>query len=224
MGDENQLAYVLGHAARLGPPYLEVGSRDHGSTQDLRAQFRARGEYVGVDAEPGPGVDRVVDFTADFAVVDAALGGRRFGSIFCLSVLEHCAQPFQLAANATRLVVPGGAVCIGAPFAWRFHSYPSDYWRFTHEGIKQLFPDLDFDMAEARVASERLGDVSPVDLDLGRIPFSLSAHRRRGHPLRGVVAAGMQQLARVGLLRWLAGHRYVLAPSNVLMIGTKPEA
>ena len=223
MGDLNQLTYICSKAERFAPPYLEVGSRRYGSTPDLRSAFCERGEYVGVDLAPGAGVDRVVDFAASWEDVDAALEGRRFGSVFCLSVLEHCEQPFRMAENITRLLTPGGTACIGAPFAWKFHGYPSDYWRFTHEGVKKLFPDLTFDMDQAVLATERDHELLPIDEDLGRIQFSFSAQRRRGHPLQAVAAAVLKLLARAGGLRWLAGHRYLLVPANLLMIGVKPS-
>ena len=64
----------------------------------------------------------------------------------------------------------------------------------------------------------------PVDEDLARISFSMGAHRKQGRPRRGLAAAGLRQLARLGPLRWLAGYRYVLAPSQLLMTGIKSSA
>jgi SAM-dependent methyltransferase len=221
MGDVNQILFIQRRLAQLQGPYLEVGSKDYGSTQDLRRRVAGGEDYVGVDMEEGSGVDLVVDLTAPFEQVAAALGGARFGTIFCLSVLEHCRQPFAMADNLTRLLVPGGKICISVPFAWKFHGYPSDYWRFTHEGVKTLFPDLTFDEADAACATCRPGELARVDEHLGRIPFSFTAHRRRGHYLRAVAAKGLKLLGKVGLLRWLAGYPYVLAPTNLLMIGTK---
>ena len=60
-----------------------------------------------------------------------------------------------------------------------------------------------------------------VDDNLARISFSMRAHRRQGRPLRGLAAGALKQLARLGPLRWLAGYRYVLAPSQLLMTGVK---
>ena len=210
MGDVNQLLYVRERTAQFCPPYLEVGSRDHGTTQDLRSVFSAPDSFVGVDLQDGPGVDRVLDLTRDFAQVDAALEGRRFGGIFCLSVLEHCRRPFEMASNLTRLLAPGGALCVGVPFAWKFHAYPSDYWRFTHEGVKQLFPDLHFEASDVVLAGERPGDVVPVDEELGRFPLSFSTWRRRGRPGRALAAA---------LVRRITGWRYVLPPVHLIMTG-----
>ena len=38
-----------------------------------------------------------------------------------------------------QLMPPGGTVVVSDPFAWRRHAYPSDYFRFTVEGLKELF-------------------------------------------------------------------------------------
>lgn len=210
MGDANQLLYLEERVSCFAPPYLEVGARDHGSTQDLRGLFGSRGAFVGADIEDGPGVDRVLDLTLPFPEIDAAIEGRRFGGIFCLSVLEHCKRPFDMAENLTRLLAPEGAICVGVPFAWRFHAYPSDYWRFTHEGVKQLFPELHFEPADSVLAGERPGDLKPVDEDLSRVPLSFSVWLRRGRPLRALVA---------GAVRRVTGMRYVLPPSHLIMTG-----
>ena len=221
MGDENQFTYVRSLADDLAGPYLEVGSKNYGSTQDLRSLFSAKGTYVGVDMEAGNGVDVVLDMTRDFDEVDAGLNGQRFGTVFCLSVLEHCEQPFRMAENLTRLLAADGKVCVSVPFAWKFHGYPSDYWRFTHEGVKKLFPALQFDM-ENSIAT-RPGDrgFSPLNEDIAKISFSSSYHRNRGHAVRGVSAAMFRMFSKVGLFRWLAGYRYVMAPTMVSMIGTR---
>jgi len=223
MGDVNQLLFVKRHLGRLEGPYLEVGSKDYGSTQDIRSLVGAAARYVGADLEAGPGVDVVADLAGPWEAVDEALGGERFGTIFCLSVLEHCRQPFAMAENLTRLLRPGGNVCLSVPFAWRFHGYPSDYWRFTHEGVKLLLPRLEFGGDACAWASSRQGDFHGLDEKLGKIPLGSKAHFRQGRPLRGLCAAVLKLLARAGLLGWLSGYRYVLAPTSVLMIGTLAE-
>jgi hypothetical protein len=223
MGSINQLLFVQRHALELPGPYLEVGSKNYGNTQDLRSVFRGRGEYLGADLEPGPGVDVVLDFTRPFAEIDTQLAGRRFGTIFCLSVMEHCMQPFTMAENLTRLLQSGGKLCISVPFAFQFHGYPSDYWRFTHEGIKALFPQLDFDLKLGAATSSRTGEFKPLDINLGLISFGSKWHRRQGHFLRGLVAKTLGALGKIGILRWLAGYPYVLAPTEVLVIGTLLE-
>jgi hypothetical protein len=220
MGDLNQRIYVQKHAARFPGPYLEIGSKDYGNTQNLRALVDPHKPYVGADLELGPGVDLVQDFTDDFPSIDRALHGQRFGTIFCLSVLEHCKQPFVMAENLTRLLKPGGTICVMVPFAFQFHGFPSDYWRFTHEGVRLLFPKLQFDVERGVSVTSLTGDFQPLDEHIGCIYFRSKPHWRKGRILQGLSAKAIQLLGKVGLLRWLAGHRTVLAPTQVFMIGT----
>lgn len=221
MGDINQEHFVRQRAAHLSGPYLEVGSKDYGTTQDLRALVGRGEDYLGVDLETGPGVDRVLDLSGPWATVDAALEGRRFGTIFCLSVLEHVRQPFRMAENLTQLLRPGGHLCVGVPFAFKYHGYPSDYWRFTAEGVRQLFPDVEFPPEDTLASTSLPGDFQPVDEQLGRLDLTTKSHWRQGHRLRGLSAGLLRLAGRLGLGRWLLGHRYVLAPTMILMLGVR---
>lgn len=223
MGDVNQRIFVEKFAGRLAGPFLEVGSKNYGNTQDLRSLFARDQDYVGLDMEEGAGVDVVMDLTEDFADIDATLGGQRFGTIFCLSVLEHCDRPFRMAENVTRLLQPGGCLCISVPFAWRIHAYPNDYWRFTPAGVRKLFPLVEFDADQCAAATSKPGEFAPIDDDLGKIFFSFNRHRKDGRILRGVSAELLRLLSRIGLFGWVAGYRHVFAPTTVLMTGRRKE-
>ena len=219
MGDKNQLIYVQKYVEQLNAPYLEIGSRNYGTTQDLRPLFAGRGKYVGVDMENGPGVEVVLDLTEDFERIDAKLNGERFATIFCFSVLEHCENPFKMADNMTSLLREGGQICVGVPFSWKMHAYPNDYWRFTHEGVKRLFPKLEFSPERSFAATSRDGEFQGLSDDLGKISFSFSKHRKQRHILRGIFAELLKLFSRLGLLGRLGAYRHVFAPTNVLMLG-----
>lgn len=223
MGFKNHELFIGQHRDRFEGPFLEIGAKDYGSTVNLRSLFPGE-TYVGIDMQDGKGVDRVLDLTSPFEEIDAALQGQRFGAIFCLSVLEHCAQPFLMAGNITKLLRPGGCLYVSVPHAWKFHGYPSDYWRFTHEGVRKLFPDLVFDMAIARTSTDVPGDFRPVDEDLCRTRLKGGWHRRRGHMLRGIGADMLAMLGAMGPLRWLTRHRYLMPPTCIEMIGVLPKA
>lgn len=219
MGDINQLIFIQKYAGQLKGPFLEVGSKNYGSTQDLRGLFAKRDKYIGVDMESGLGVDMVLDLTEDFKIIDAKLGGQRFGTIFCLSVLEHCENPFKMADNMTLLLKEGGQICIAAPFSWKIHAYPNDYWRFTPEGIKKLFPKVEFDLSQGLAATSKEEEFQKLDEEFSRISFSLSKHWKNGHILRGISAKLLKMLSCFGILSWLTGYRYVFAPTSILMLG-----
>jgi SAM-dependent methyltransferase len=113
---------------------LVVGSYVAPGKLDRRTRYV---EALGVDMRQGPGVDRVVDLEEPTAL---ALG--TFAHIECLSVLEHSRRPWLLAENLQRLLQPSGTLFVSAPFVWRFHGYPNDYFRFTAEGVRALFPSI----------------------------------------------------------------------------------
>lgn len=220
----HQVDFIECFAPPLSGPYLEVGSKDHGSARELKPLFDDTDDWVGVDMEPGTGVDVVCDLSADFDTVDSAVAHRRFGTVFCFSTLEHCSRPFRMAENLTRLLVPGGHLVLSVPFAFKFHGFPSDYWRFTPEGVKVLFAGLEFDAAHAAAATSRAGEFLPVTDDLGRIRFSAAVQRKAGHPIRAVSAGLLKLLGRVGVWRWVTGYRYLLVPTNIFMVGRrKPD-
>jgi SAM-dependent methyltransferase len=219
MGDINQLIFVQKRSGQFEGPFLEVGSKDYGTTQDLRSLFSEGNEYFGIDMEDGPGVDIVIDLTEDFKHVDTKFGKRRFGTIFCLSVLEHCDDPFKMAQNLTLLLKPDGQICIFVPFTWQIHGYPNDYWRFTPEGIKKLFPRIKFDMEQSLAVTSNPHDFYIIDDDLGKISFSFSKHRAKGHLLRGISAKILKIWSRVGILSWLTGYRHVFSPTGIFMVG-----
>lgn len=137
MGDKAQVEFGIRHLPRKAKRVIEVGSKDYGNTASFREHYR-KAEYVGVDIEPGLGVDVVQDLvqgTGGLAPADV---------VICCSVLEHTPKPWLMAENITRLVMPGGWLYISVPWVQRYHKYPDDYFRFSPAGIQALFPDFSF--------------------------------------------------------------------------------
>jgi SAM-dependent methyltransferase len=220
VGDLNQYLFVEANRAAFEGSYLEVGSRDVGTPGRIRGLFAGE-EYVGLDMEPGEGVDVAADLTWPFERVDSALGGRRFGTVFCLSVLEHCLTPHAMAVNITRLLAPNGRVFVSVPFAWKVHAFPSDYWRFTPDGVRALFPDLVFDTGLDHAATSIVGETFPLDADLGRLSVkSAGWHFKRGRRMRGFEVGLLRLMSALGPLRWLTRYRYVIHPVMINMVGT----
>jgi len=222
MGDINQYQLVLKNKKHLSGPFLEIGSRDYGSTRNLRSLFPEE-DYVGVDLSEGKGVDTVLDLTRPIKELDQLLGSTRFGTIFSFSVMEHCENPFLMAENMTRLLKPGGKIVISVPFAWQFHGYPSDYWRFTAEGIKKLFPELEWEKQSEQWHTPKEGDCRALDESLGLVSMSGKHYRKKGMYLRGLGADILKFLRLLGIFRWLTGYRYVILPTMIDMIGVLPK-
>jgi len=212
MGDLNQYGFVKKNREIFSGPVLEIGARRYNDVPPLRALFAGE-EWLGVDQKAGEGVDVVVDLTLPFDDVDAALGGKRFETIFCLSVLEHCEQPFVLAQNITRLLAPSGVLYVSVPFAWKHHGFPSDYWRFTPEGVEKLFAGIAFDERFDHGATSAAGEVFPLDHEMGRLPLR--------SPWRLFV---LRLASLLGAFRRLARYRYVLPPTMVNRVGRRRKS
>lgn len=171
--------------------------------------------------EEGSGVDIVLDLTEDFAIVDRVLGGKRFNAIFCLSVLEHTRNPFLMSENITNLLNQNGVVYVSVPFSWQFHAFPSDYWRFTPQGIKILFPNLVFDSEIDNMSTSEIGDIRKIDHDLCRITFSVSACFAQRKYGMAFTLSIIKILKTLGIAPWLVKYRYLFPPVMINMVGTK---
>jgi hypothetical protein len=222
MGDLNQLLLIERNRDLVRPPILEVGSKDYGSTPDFRALFPEQ-RYVGVDMAEGKGVDVAADLIGDFDSVDRAVGGMRFNTVICFSVLEHCRNPFRMGETITRLTRDEGIVFVSVPFSWQIHAYPSDYWRFTAEGIKEIFPAFEFDPARCCMSTSETGQIKPIDEFMYRAELSVSSALRRGE--YGFARSLLVRLVRrLRLFPFIFDYRYLHPPVMVNMIGRKRPA
>ena len=64
---------------------------------------------------------------------------KKFDCIICSSIMEHVACPWIAAKNIEQAISPQGLLIWTTPWVWRIHGYPSDYWRFTPNAVKELF-------------------------------------------------------------------------------------
>lgn len=90
-------------------------------------------EYVGVDAVDNPAAD-LRGLVEALPVEDAA-----FDVVLCTQVLEHCGDPSQAVRELRRVTKPGGRVLASTHGVQVYHPSPTDYYRWTHEGLQMLF-------------------------------------------------------------------------------------
>lgn len=71
---------------------------------------------------------------------------KKYGTGVCMDLLEHARNPFLVAKNISDSLKKGALLFVTAPFVWDIHTHPednwNDYWRFTPEGLTELFKDL----------------------------------------------------------------------------------
>ncbi len=73
-----------------------------------------------------------------------------FDCILCLAVLEHVANPVEVMAELFRVVKPGGVVIASVPFLQPEHKVPTDFQRYTKDGLTLLFVNTGFSVEEVR--------------------------------------------------------------------------
>ncbi|HEY4662917.1 MAG TPA: methyltransferase domain-containing protein [Candidatus Humimicrobiaceae bacterium] len=219
MGDINQLLFIKKNIDKIKGPILEVGSKNYGNTQDLRSLFE-NVDYIGIDMEDGNGVDIVLDLTKDFNFIEDKLEGKRFQTIVCFSVLEHCSDPFKMCSNIERLLKKNSLVFISVPFSWRIHGYPNDYWRFTPEGIKILFPNLKFDLKEGCLSTGKPGVDRSIDDYMLRVELDLKKARER-RIYRNFNLYFLRVLKKLKIIDWISDNSYLFPPVTINMIGRK---
>jgi SAM-dependent methyltransferase len=113
--------------------FLEVGSMDINGAPERRTPH-----YIGVDMRAGKGVDLQVNAHS------LPFGDEEFDYCICAETLEHDTAPWITAREIHRVTKTGGLVIVTVPgIGFPRHDFPSDYWRFTSDGLALLFKDFD---------------------------------------------------------------------------------
>jgi len=118
---------------------LEIGSKNYGNTQPFR-EILDYEKYVGVDLSEGDGVDLIVNLEEELG----PLSNERFDLIILCSILEHSKKPWKLGESISSVLSNDGILYSSHPWVWRYHKYPDDYFRFSPQGIKEIFSSIKF--------------------------------------------------------------------------------
>jgi len=63
-------------------------------------------------------------------------------AVICETSLEHIKNPVLAVGEMRRVLKQGGLIYITIPFIMGFHNSPGDYYRWTKEGVRELFKDF----------------------------------------------------------------------------------
>ena len=144
---------TTGPLARLKPPGLMLHADPDLTGPHTRPLFDHAGPSTRVlNLGGGPRRYRPTDVTLNldsFTNVDVVGDAHcipfmsdTFDTVICNAVLEHVTSPETVVAEAIRVLKPGGKLYAEVPFIFFFHGYPSDFRRFTLEGMRVLFGGL----------------------------------------------------------------------------------
>lgn len=127
---------------------LDIGSMSYDTHASHRPLFPSPGfDYVGMDIAPGPNVDFVPADPYSWAELDS----RSFDTVISGQVFEHNPYFWLTAAEAARVLKPGGLFAVVAPSAGKVHRYPFDCWRFYPDSGPALFSYVGLEPVEAFV-------------------------------------------------------------------------
>lgn len=113
-------------------------------------------------------LDSVSDYNPDIVgdIHDLPFADNSLDAITCIGVLEHVKNPFKAVEEMHRVLKPGGFCYVSVPFLYYYHpvkDYYNDYWRFTGDGIDELFKEFSsMEKINIRGAIETWVNLSPL--------------------------------------------------------------
>ena len=120
-----------------GKSVIEIGSKNvNGTVRPIMELLEPR-SYVGVDIEPGDGVDLI----CSMCDLINRFGKNNFDVAISTCLLEHIKNWQEAVSNLKHVVKEGGLIIVAVPHLWEYHGHPCDYWRFTSQDLKQIFSD-----------------------------------------------------------------------------------
>jgi SAM-dependent methyltransferase len=84
----------------------------------------------------GAKADQIIDFLDPGSVSHMK---DRFDLVYCFDTLEHAANPFLFCEHLIYVTRPLGYIYVATVFEWSYHPSPEDYFRFSPEGLRELF-------------------------------------------------------------------------------------
>ena len=92
-------------------------------------------DYIGVDINPAEAdvVASGEELPLEDHMCDLALS---------FQTLEHCRKPEKMVSEIRRILKPGGLVILTTHGSWMHHPSPHDYYRWTSEGLAQVFKNF----------------------------------------------------------------------------------
>jgi len=129
----------IGKAEVEGKKVIEIGSRDVNGTLRPYIESLKPVSYVGVDFEPGPGVDVICRAEDSLNV----FGQGNFDVLISTEMIEHVRDWRRIIHNFKNLLRPEGVLLMTTrSIGYPYHGYPFDFWRYEVDDIKLIFSDF----------------------------------------------------------------------------------
>jgi len=139
-----QFVKICAETLPISEPIYEFGSLQVAGQEefaDIRPFFPGK-KYIGADIRKGPGVDVILNLHK------INLPSESTGTVLILDTLEHVEFVRDAIKEVHRILRPTGILIISSVMNFPIHDYPSDYWRFTPEGLKSLLKPFDMSFVD----------------------------------------------------------------------------
>lgn len=103
------------------------------------------GHYIGVDLPENLGADLHISQSGQVPLDDASVD-----IVLSSQVLEHVPAPQVYLEEAYRLLKPGGLLFLSTHGYWMYHPDPTDFWRWTREGLRKEIEQAGFRIEHIR--------------------------------------------------------------------------
>lgn len=112
---------------------LLAGIPENGFGLNIGAGATRYNKVVNLEIGDSPTVD-IVGHGTDLPFCDSTVD-----LVIMQEVLEHVDEYQELLSEVHRVLKPGGVCFCQVPFQIGYHPGPSDFWRFTRQGLEYLF-------------------------------------------------------------------------------------
>lgn len=190
---------------RTGECLLDFGC----GTMPYRGFFEEKfRKYLGADLVGNEAADLTISPDGRLLIEDQSVD-----CVLSTQVLEHVANPALYLAEAFRVLNPGGSLILSTHGIWKYHPDPTDYWRWTKDGLL-----LQVELAGFRV--ERVAGVfGPLTSALQLLQDAIARSLPRW--CSGVPSVAIQPL--IGLLERGQDRRVRPDASVYIVLAKKPS-
>jgi SAM-dependent methyltransferase len=122
---------------------IEVGSFDvNGSLRGHVMSLNPK-KYIGIDMQPGKNVDIVCNAED---IIDK-FGKESFDFVLTTEMMEHVKDWQRVISNLKNVCRIGGTILLTTRSkGFGKHEFPSDYWRYEIDDMKNIFSDFTIDI------------------------------------------------------------------------------
>ncbi len=177
------------------------------------ASRRVGARVLNLDLLPGPEVDLRAD------ILHLPIKSQSVDTLVCTGVLEHVPDAHRAVDELYRVLSPGGGLFVEVPFMQTVHASPSDYARWTRDGLTRLLRR--FEVRESHVVAGPASGLAWAIQETLAMLFSFRSDvlYRVGLRLFGWLAVPISWLDRV-----LEGHPMAWrAASGFAVVAAKPQ-